>query len=154
MAFGLPINKAIQRLLQSARELDESANKAAKKHDQHARSNFGQHIAAAVTNKLRPRAAMVGSVATAPKAEDESFGQRIAQAARDKVARVTRPRTGVCATTTQPSGAVSANSDGDEGFAKRLKEAAEKKSGATRHKEYTERERDRYEQQRKRAIGE
>ena len=137
MAMGLPINDAIQRILQSARELDESANQIAKEHDQHARNNFGQHIAAAVTSKLsRPRA-------VAPKAQDESFGSQIAQAVKVRLASGTRPRI-----------AVHASSDGDEGFAQRLKEAIKKKSGAKRHKEYAERERERYEQQRHRAKGE
>jgi hypothetical protein len=73
----------------------------------------------------------------------ESFGSQIAQAVKTKLASGTRPRI-----------AVYASSDSDEGFAQRLKEAAKKKSGAKRHKEYAERERDRYEQQRKRAIVE
>jgi hypothetical protein len=36
----------------------------------------------------------------------------------------------------------------------KLRKAVQEKSGQKRHKEYAERERDRYEQQRKRAIGE
>ena len=112
----------IERILRSARDLDASANKVAKEHDERARKGFGQSIRNAVASKLsRPRAAIFATAAGAPKAEGESFDQRIAQAVRDKVARGTR-RTGVCTSTTQPSSAVSANSEGDEGFAKRLKE--------------------------------
>jgi hypothetical protein len=110
MAFGLPVNEAIERLNQSARELNASAEKA-------------------------------------PHGQD--FGQKVALAVKRRVALVTRPRTAVFASAT----AVSASSGSDEGFAKRLKEAVEKKSGAKRHKEYAERERDRYEQQRQRAKG-
>jgi hypothetical protein len=54
----MPINDAIQRMFQSARELDESANKMATEHDQHARNNFGQRIADAVRRKTPRHAAM------------------------------------------------------------------------------------------------
>jgi hypothetical protein len=141
MAMGLPLADAIERMLQSARDLDESANKLAKERDEQGKSNFGQRIAAALASKLQPRAAIfvTASKGPTPTAEDESFGQKIVHAVKDKVARVPRSRT--------------ANSEGDGGFAQRLKEATEKKSGAKRHKEYAERERDRYEQQRQRAKG-
>jgi hypothetical protein len=155
-AFGLPVKVAIERILQSARELNQSADKVAKEHEQHGYNNFGRRIAAAVTNKLRPRAAIVASASgtAAPPAEAESFGQRIAQAVKDRLTGATHPPTVLSASTTQPSIPVSADGDGDEGFAQRLKEAAERRSGSKRHKEYAERERERYEQQRKRAMGE
>ena len=105
MAFGVPINDAIDRLNTTARELDASAEKA----------RAGQ-----------------------------SFGQKVALAV--KRLGVTRPRPAVVASAT----AVSA-SGGDNGFAKRLREAAEKKSGAKRHKEQAERERERYEEQAERG---
>jgi hypothetical protein len=98
MAFGMPIDQAIERLNASARELDASAEKGP---------------------------------------AGQSFGQRVALAVKRKVALgVTRPRPAVFASAT----AVSA-SGGDKDFAKRLREAAEKKSAAKRHKEQAERER-------------
>jgi hypothetical protein len=116
MAFGLPISEAVERLNQSARELNASAEKA-------------------------------------PHGQD--FGQKVALVVKRKVAsRVTRPRTAAFASASRPSTAVSASSGSDEGFAKRLKEAAEKKSGAKRHQEHAERERERYAEQRRRAMRE
>jgi hypothetical protein len=108
MAFGMPINDAIERLNASARELDASAEKAL---------------------------------------PSQSFGQKVALAVKRKVALgVTRPRPAVFASAT----AVSASS-ADKDFAKRLREAAEKKSGAKRHEEQAERERERYEEQAERG---
>ena len=95
MAFGMPINDAIERLNASARELDASA-------------------------------------ANAPAGQ--SFDQQIAQAVKRKVH-------GGAFRSLDSATAVSASS-GDKGFAKRLREAAEKKSGAKRHKEQADRERE------------
>jgi hypothetical protein len=105
MAFGMPINDAIERLNASAKELDASAEKAP---------------------------------------AGQSFGHKVALAVKRK--GVTRPSPAVFASAT----AVSASS-GDKDFAKRLREAAEKKSGAKRHKEQAERERERYEEQAERG---
>jgi hypothetical protein len=104
MAFGMPINDAIERLNATARELDASAEQAP---------------------------------------AGQSFGQKVALAVKRNV---TRPRPAVFASAT----AVSACS-GDKDFAKRLREAAEKKSGAKRHKEQAERGRERYEEQAERG---
>jgi len=91
MAFNLPINDAIQRMFQSARELDESANKMAKEHEGHARNNFGQRIADAVKRKS-PRHDAAAVFAAAPskddddddddeeKEKDADFGKRIKKA--------------------------------------------------------------------------
>jgi hypothetical protein len=82
-----------------------------------------------------------------------SFGEELARAVKAKVAassRIPRPtlrsRRAVFAT--------AANAPADESFEEKIKKAVQKKSGAKRHKEYAERERDRYEEQRKRAMGE
>lgn len=103
---------------------------------------FNMPINDAIERVLASARELSASAEKAP-GHGESFGSQIAQAVKTKLASGTRPRI-----------AVHASSDGDEGFAQRLKEAAEKKSGAKRHKEYAERERDRYDEQRKRAIGE
>ena len=103
---------------------------------------FGLPIDDAIA-RLNASARELSASAEKAAGHGESFGSQIAQAVKVRLASGTRSRS-----------AVSASSDGDEGFAQRLKEAAEKKSGAKRHKEYAERERDRYEEQRKRAIGE
>ena len=71
--------------------------------------------------------------------QPQSFGQKIAQAFKAKLAKQ-QPRTTADAH--------------NESFGEQIKKAVEKKSGAKRHKEYAKRERDRYEQQRKCAKGE
>ena len=103
---------------------------------------FGLPIDDAIA-RLNASARELSASAEKAPGHGESFGSQIAQAVKVRLASGTRSRS-----------AVHASSDGDEGFAQRLKEAAEKKSGAKRHEEYAERERDRYEQQRKHAIGE
>ena len=104
------------------------------------RSILRQSITAAVASKLRPRAAILASAAVAPKAEAESFGQRITQAVKKKVASNARPRI-----------AVSASNEGGDGFAERLRKAVQEKSPAKRHKEYAEHERERYKEQAERG---
>jgi hypothetical protein len=94
-----------------------------------------------VASKLsRPRAAVSASAAVAPKAEAESFGQRIAYAVKVRLAQ--RSRRPVFAESSAP----------DESFAEQLRKAAEKRSRQKQHKEWAERER--YEQQAERAKGE
>ncbi len=74
----------------------------------------------------------------------QSVSHKVALAVKRKV---TRPGPAVFASAT----AVSASGESDEGFAQRVREAAEKKSGAKRHKEQAERERERYEEQAERG---
>jgi hypothetical protein len=141
-------SETIQRMLQSARDLDASANKMAKEHDEHARKGFGQSIAAAVASKVsRPRAAIFATASKAPKAEAENFGQRLAQA----VKRQQSP----CVFAAAPRKDSDDDNDDENGdkeekdsFGKRIKKAVEKQSGQKQHKEYAERERRRYQQPR------
>jgi hypothetical protein len=96
-AFGMPLDDAIRRVFQSARELDDSANKVAKERDRHARNDFGQRITAAVRRKQSP---CVFAAATGKNGDDDGdedgdkeknadndFGQRI----RASVQRRSRP---------------------------------------------------------------
>src|SRR5262249_38947961 len=85
VAFGLPMNDAIERMLQSARELNESGEKIATEHEQYRKSGFGQRIAVAVQSKVQPRTAVVASGAVAPIAEAEGFGHRIGQAVASRL---------------------------------------------------------------------
>jgi hypothetical protein len=77
-AFGMPFNDAIQRVFQSARELDDSANKVAKERDQYARNDFSQRIADAVKRKLAKQPTRITAAAT----DDESFGAKLKRAVK------------------------------------------------------------------------
>jgi len=75
--------------------------------------------------------------------EGEVFAQRHVKAVQARIGSATRPRIGVLA-----------NAAEDESFAEKLKKECEKRSGQKQHKEYVERERNRYPQRRKPTKGE
>jgi hypothetical protein len=139
MAFGLPINDAIQSILQSARDLDDSANKVAKERDQHARNDFGQRIAGAVKRKVAKQPTRITAAAA-----DESFGEKLRKAIERK-----SPRHDAAAVFAAAPAKEDDDDDDDkekngdnESFGQRIKKAVEKRSGQKQHKEYAERERE------------
>jgi hypothetical protein len=77
-------------------------------------------------------------------ASGDSFGKKVATAMKNKIAARTLNRVTATAESPPPQ----------QTFAERLKRVVEKKSGAKRHKEYVQRERERYQQPRKRTKGE
>jgi hypothetical protein len=109
LAFGLPIDEAVRRALSCAQSLSAAAEKAP------ARETFGQRLAQTVRRRVasggQPRTAIFASAAVAPKAEEESFAER-------------------------------------------LKKEVEKRSGRKRNEEQAERERNRYPKQRQPTKGE
>jgi len=81
----------------------------------------------------------------APAASSHSFGEKIAEAIKAKVANIPQ---------VQHHAAVFVSAE-EESFGKKLKEAVKKKSGQERHKEQAERKRKRYPgYTRKRGKGE
>jgi len=71
IAFGLPINEAIQRMYNTAEAMVAAAEKAPAKSD-----SFGQRIAEAVKARSRqPRIAVF-----AESADEQSFGEKVSQA--------------------------------------------------------------------------
>jgi len=73
-AFGLPIDEAVQRVLACARELNTAAEKLPEG------EGFAQRLVKAVQARVtpvaRPRIALANA-AVAPKAEDDSFAERL-----------------------------------------------------------------------------
>jgi len=85
--FGAPINTAVERLQQSARELNESLEKVSKEHEENDRRSFGERLKQAVERKVAARAQSRGNV----RAEGESFGEKLKKAVQRKVAKPAKP---------------------------------------------------------------
>jgi hypothetical protein len=86
--FALPINEAVDRLMQSARELDAASDKIAREREEYARSaaraedeSFAQKLRAAVQRQLPSRSRRKTAAASAA---DEIFGQKVARIAKEK----------------------------------------------------------------------
>jgi hypothetical protein len=75
--FGLPIDEAVRRMQESARELDRAGEKIAAERE---RMNFGSHIAQAVKRKITAQA----QSRTAIRAEGDSFGEKLKRAVEKK----------------------------------------------------------------------
>jgi hypothetical protein len=87
--FGMPVNTAIEKMQQSARELNESLEKVSKEHEENDRRSFGERLTQAVKRKVAARAQSRSNV----KAEDETFGQKLKRAVQRKVAKPAKPAT-------------------------------------------------------------
>jgi uncharacterized lipoprotein YmbA len=101
---------------------------------------MGLPIADAIDHVIASARELDAAAEKTSREREQSFGSRITQAVKAKLAK------------RQPSH-VTADAD-NESFAERLKKTVQRRSGAKRQKEYAERERERYEEQRKSAIGE
>jgi hypothetical protein len=76
MGFGLPIDEAVQRTEELAKDLSTAA-----KNNPASSTSFGRKIAQSVKSKV---AAHTGVRTAAVTAEDESFGQKIKEAVEKK----------------------------------------------------------------------
>ena len=108
---------------------------------------LGLPIDQAIQRMLKCAADLNASVAKAPAGQ--GFGERVAQAVKNKVASATRPRTPVFAVS-----ATVAPKTEDDSFGEQLRKEVEKRSGRKQHEEQAERERSRYPKPRQRGKSE
>jgi hypothetical protein len=76
MAFNMPLDVALTKMAESAKELQQASEKAP------ARESFGKRIAKAVKAKMPAQHADNTPI----DEPDESFGQKVANAVKDKAA--------------------------------------------------------------------
>ena len=89
-AFGIPIDEAVERATACARELNVAAEKAP------AGRGFGERLVQAVQARVgsttRPRIGVLANAAVAPKAEDESFAERLKKACEKRSGKEQREK--------------------------------------------------------------
>jgi hypothetical protein len=120
----MPLDLAIERLTASARELTAAAEKTTSRPQR-----FGSRLAQAVKRKSGTAIFASSALPRAKKQDDDEDNDEDDDKEKD-------------------------GKEENDSFSHRIKKAVEKRSGQKQHKEYAERERERYEEQRKRALGE